>query len=238
MIKNLIGLLAVVYVVLGVSFPAFAQETTYVRWGPNGEMIAMDRLPDYQEVTVLYDILVAERPSDAAPIGRRPSTREERVRFGEQINRWDTEIARSALTHKVPAELIKAVMLRESGGNPNAVSPTGATGLMQFISSTAKKMGVLDRRNPVQSIMGGGKYIRLLLDSYEGRPNQLELAISAYNAGPEAVKDAGYRIPPKRETQVFVPRVLQAYKLLLTEHPVPGAEALRPSPGHPLYPRS
>ena len=228
-------------ITLGAFCPAFAQEPSdptapYTRWEGNKLVVLAER-PDYPEVTVLYDLIVAERPDTAAPVlAHRPTTKSERVKWSGQIDQWDPHIAKSAIASGTPAELIKAVMLRESGGVPTAVSPTGAKGLMQFIASTARAMGVTDRFDPVQSIMGGGRYLRQLLNLYEGRSNQLELAIASYNAGPKAVQDAGYRIPPKHETQVFVPNVLKAYRVLITQRPVPGAESVRPQPGHPLYP--
>jgi soluble lytic murein transglycosylase-like protein len=237
--KQLIGLLALLYVACGVLHPAFAQETTYTWWDPRtGALVISDTQPDYEDVEVFFDLATASRPASAAPLAlRRPTTAAARIEFSVHIDQWDHLIVPAALQHKVPAELGKAIMLRESGMNPHAVSPTGARGLMQFIISTAKAMGVKDRANPAQSVNGGFKYIRVLLDEFAGRPNQLELAIAAYNAGPQAVKDAGYRIPPKEETQVFVPNVLAAYKAFLEKHPLAGADAVRPQPGHPLYPR-
>ncbi len=236
MLKKLIQLLCLVYVVWGAMMPAFAQDETYTRW-EGDTLVVLDKRPDYPEVTVVYEAIVADRPETAARLViERPSTHASRVALAQQLNRWDAFILASALANDCPAELIKAVMARESGGNPNAVSPTGATGLMQFIRSTATAMGVLNRYNPEQSIMGGGKYIDFLLDRYEGRPNQLELAIAAYNAGPGAVEDAGYRIPPKHETQVFVPNVLRVYAVYLMQAPIAGAERVRPAPGDPLWP--
>lgn len=208
---------------------AFAEDTPYTQWKGN-TLVITDERPEYPPVEVmLYELATAERPESAAPM--RP------LRLVHvDIDKWDSLIVQSAHEHRVPAELIKAVMLRESGMNPNAQSPYAA-GLMQFIPSTARAMGITNRFDPEQSVMGGGKYLRHLLNEFDGHSRQLSLAIAAYNAGPEAVRSAGYQVPPYSETQAYVPKVLQAYWTFLTQRPVPGAESLRPSPEDPLYPK-
>ena len=99
----------------------------------------------------------------------------------------------------------------ESGHNPYAVSPKGATGLMQLMSGTAERFGVRDRRSPADNIRGGTAYLRFLADFFNGN---LELMIAAYNAGERAVVQHGHRIPPYAETMEYVPKVLAEYRRL------------------------
>lgn len=109
--------------------------------------------------------------------------------------------------YNVDPRLLRAVMTPESAGDPNAVSPKGATGLMQLMPATAKEMGVTDPTNPQQSIFGGAKYLSQQLDKYKDPA----LALAAYNAGPGAVDKYG-GIPPFPETQAYVKKVSAAYQ--------------------------
>ena len=110
----------------------------------------------------------------------------------KRIAEYDSIIAKASEKYGVDQHLIRAVIRQESAGNPNAVSPVGATGLMQFMPATAKDMGIIDRTNPTQNIFGGAKYLKLLLKRYNGN---VSLALAAYNAGmgnvDKAMKIAG-----------------------------------------------
>ncbi len=99
--------------------------------------------------------------------------------------------------------LVRAVIKVESDYNPNALSNKGAQGLMQLIPETARDMKVTDPFNPEDNIRGGSRYLRLMLDQFNG---SIELALAAYNAGPSAVRRHG-GIPPYEETQNYVEKV-------------------------------
>ncbi len=101
-------------------------------------------------------------------------------------------------------------MRAESGFEPAAVSPKGALGLMQLMPETARQLGV-DPADPRQNAAGGAQYLRELLAKYESDPNQVLLALAAYNAGPGAVER--YRgVPPWRETREYILRVLRNWE--------------------------
>ena len=112
------------------------------------------------------------------------------------------------------SSLIKAVIKAESDFDYQAVSGKGAQGLMQLMPETATDMEVRDPFNPEENILGGTRYLSLLLNRFD---NNKSLALAAYNAGPENVEN--YQgIPPYPETQTFVKRVLNYYRKYRT-HP-------------------
>ncbi len=114
-------------------------------------------------------------------------------------------IEQAARRHNVPVELICGVILQESGGNSRAVSHCGARGLMQLMPGTAKRFGVKNSFDPAQNVEGGTKYLRWLLDRFDG---DIELALAGYNSGEHNVEKYGNKIPPFKETQNYVPSVL------------------------------
>jgi soluble lytic murein transglycosylase-like protein len=118
-------------------------------------------------------------------------------------------IARVAHEQKVDAALLHAVVMVESAYNPRAVSPKGATGLMQLMPDTGKRYGVTNLLDPLQNLRGGARYLRDLLTMFN---NNLGLVLAAYNAGEGAVIRFGNAIPPYRETREYVPRVMQHYQ--------------------------
>jgi soluble lytic murein transglycosylase-like protein len=117
---------------------------------------------------------------------------------------YDSLIQSAAKREGVDEELVKAVVQAESGFNARAVSPVGAKGLMQLMDGTARSLGVKDSFDPAANISGGVKFLRSMMDRFGSVP----LALAAYNAGPGAVEKYG-GVPPYKETQTYVDRVLQ-----------------------------
>jgi soluble lytic murein transglycosylase-like protein len=109
--------------------------------------------------------------------------------------------------HNLDVDLLASLVKAESGGNVRAVSRTGARGLMQLMPGTAAALGVDDSFKPDQNVRGGTAYLDSLLTRYH---DQLALALAAYNAGPLAV-DRYHGIPPYRETQAYVARVIHEF---------------------------
>ncbi|HKA18533.1 MAG TPA: transglycosylase SLT domain-containing protein [Blastocatellia bacterium] len=119
--------------------------------------------------------------------------------------------------HGVDAELVRAVMKTESNFNPRAVSNKGALGLMQLIPSTGRRYGVRDFFDPQQNIDGGVRYLKFLLEKFNG---DLDLSLAAYNAGENLVERLGH-IPAIPETTNYVRRVRAIYKKESTPVAIP-----------------
>ena len=115
--------------------------------------------------------------------------------------------AHAARKFALPEGFVRSVMKAESGFHPTALSPKGAIGLMQLMPATARELGV-DPHNPKQNAEGGTQYLRDLLSRYEDSPDQVLLALAAYNAGPGAVQKY-HGVPPYRETREYILRVLK-----------------------------
>jgi soluble lytic murein transglycosylase-like protein len=115
--------------------------------------------------------------------------------------------AEAAKKYSLPESFVRSVMKVESGLRQEAISPKGALGLMQLMPETARQLGV-DPKNSKENAEGGAQYLRDLLARYEDRPDQVVLALAAYNAGPGAV-ERYHGVPPYRETRQYILRVLR-----------------------------
>jgi soluble lytic murein transglycosylase-like protein len=128
-----------------------------------------------------------------------------------RASQYDSIIEHAAVSAAVEANLLRAVIVVESGFNCRAVSKRGAVGLMQLMPATASRFGVRDPYDAQQNVHGGARYLKFLMDRFG---HDIRLALAAYNAGEEAVVRNGGQIPPYSETMAYVPRVLKIYKLL------------------------
>ena len=126
---------------------------------------------------------------------------------GKYLLLYDKIILKISKRHNVDPDLVKAVIMAESLVDTNAVSKKGAKGLMQIMPKTARWLGVKDSAHPEQNIEAGTRYLKCLIDEYDGN---LKLALAAYNAGPGTVKR--YKgIPPYKETRSYIKKVLAYY---------------------------
>lgn len=123
---------------------------------------------------------------------------------GVDVNRFDRYINEAAIRHGVDFPLVKAVIHAESAFDPRAVSRKGALGLMQIMPQNLTEFQIDDPFDPWQNIMGGTRYLKELIERFDG---QLPLALAAYNAGPGTV-DTYQGIPPFLETETYVKRVM------------------------------
>lgn len=145
---------------------------------------------------------IARQPELAAP------------RAGGRIN-WENQkrflplVSDAARAYQVDEALLHAVISTESGYEPTALSKKGAIGLMQVMPDTGKRYGVTNLNDPAQNVQAGARYLHDLLRQFN---HDLKLALAAYNAGEHAVLRHGGRIPPYRETEQYVPRVLALYE--------------------------
>lgn len=174
----------------------------YIHTGADGTVTFTDSPKDAR-----YTVFLREKPL--------PAPTAVRVENFPMLNHFDALLQEASHRHGVPFSLLKAVCVAESGMNPNAVSKAGAQGLMQLMPPTARDLGVTDSFDPAQNINGGARY---LAAQYK-RFHSYRLALAAYNAGPEAVKHHN-GIPPFKETQAYVPKVMALWQHLMlpSEH--------------------
>jgi len=170
-----------------------AGEDNYIEF-KTGEIAAVETVADEP---------VAQPTEVAASGAAARATRADRLSpadVGEML-------ARAGHARNLDVDLLASLVKAESGGNARAVSRAGAQGLMQLMPKTALDLGVGDRLEPEENVRGGSTYLDELLTRYH---ENLSLALAAYNAGPAAV-DKYHGIPPYRETQVYVARVIHEF---------------------------
>ena len=151
----------------------------------------------------------AELPRVSRSAARRATTRGSHQTVEQAIlpDRLDNVVREAAERHKLDPALLRAVIQAESGGDPTAVSRKGALGLMQLVPATAEQLGVGNAFDPAQNVDGGARFLRSLLDRYNG---DLPKSLAAYNAGPAAVDRFG-GVPNYRETRAYVRKIQDSY---------------------------
>jgi len=192
--------LLLVMAVSGLMLPGVSQakKTYFLYQLPDGSRV----ITGYRVDNEAYRLLRASRKLAKL---NKPSTRHYDPKRPADIDEFDKIIRNIADRYDVDVALVKAVIHTESYFNPYATSHKGASGLMQLMPKTAARYGVSDLYNPRQNIEAGVRYLRDLLVKYN---QKLPFVLAAYNAGEEAVeKYAG--IPPYRETQKYVSKVLK-----------------------------
>jgi len=193
-------------VALGAA-PALAGDI-YMGTDDNGVLTFTDTPPADGEG---FDVFIKDlegRPSKFANI--------DAALLRKNLDNYDDTIVASATKWKIAPELIKAMVLVESGMNPRAKSPAGARGLMQLMPGTARELGVADSWDAKQNVEGGTRYLRRMLNTFQGNR---KLALAAYNAGPGNVRKYN-GIPPFEETEYYVDKVLKYYAYFLAERPL------------------
>lgn len=127
------------------------------------------------------------------------------------MRRYARQVELAATEQGLDPALVHAVVQVESGYDALAVSPRGARGLMQLMPATASRLGVANSFDPAANLRGGTRYLRMLINAFD---NDLPLALAAYNAGEGAVRRHAMRIPPYRETMMYVAAVMRRYQVL------------------------
>jgi hypothetical protein len=168
-----------------------------------------------------YSLLFQSDPDD--PVGGGAADASKMLAFFDIYPAYKAvkhHLREAATANRIDYELLQAVIATESGFNADAVSPSGATGLMQLMPATAAHFGVRgDKKttvtqkltNPGLNIRTGSRYLRYLMDLF---PGQLDLALAAYNAGEGTVQRAGNQIPNIKQTQNYVKNVMALYTML------------------------
>lgn len=157
--------------------------------------------------TILKPVVAAKPPASIYLNAESPFFGRPRPAMNLDRDGVEKIVREAADRHRVDPALIRAVIETESRWNAGAVSRKGAAGLMQLIPGTAQRFGAHDVFNPRQNVDAGVRYLKMLLERYNGN---LDLALAAYNAGEGAVDRHG-GIPPFRETRNYVQRVQDAY---------------------------
>jgi soluble lytic murein transglycosylase-like protein len=134
---------------------------------------------------------------------------------GSRFNKFDHIIKEASDLHGIRFELLKAMIQVESNFNPNAISKSGAIGLMQIMPGNLKEFKLSDPFDPRENVMAGTRYVKHLMKRFD---SDLSLTLAAYNAGPGAV-DKHQSIPPYPETENYVKKVLTHYNYYINQRP-------------------
>ena len=183
---------------LCVCLPAIADTRIHEEVGGDGTLILSN---------TSAASMFAKTPIEARH-GRPPDVRQATWRTAQAYTK---PLEHSALAHAIDPQLLQAIISVESNGRANAISRKGAMGLMQVLPETGRRYGIENLLDPAQNIEAGTRYLRALAAMFN---NDLALVLAAYNAGERAVERFGNRIPPYRETQLYVSRVTERYQLL------------------------
>jgi soluble lytic murein transglycosylase-like protein len=196
--RSRLVLSSIVIGLISMSTFVFAEDKIQAFVSPNGRVVFTNLVdnapaPVAPVVPVKTDVLASEMPAPLKVL-----------------------VDNIAATHGVDPALVRAVMKTESNFNRYAVSPKGAMGLMQLIPTTGRRYGVRDFFDPQQNVEGGVRYLKFLLQKFNGN---LDLSLAAYNAGENLVQRLG-RIPPIPETTNYVRRIRAIYKKSAAPPPV------------------
>ena len=202
-------MILVFFVLLFIVQPVTAAETTtiYKYVDEEGVLHLSNKKPSEKKDNILllysrsYKIETYTPPPTLPPVLHLPRGKAKKTSY-------DSIIVNAAARYGLHPALIHAVIKAESNYRPSVVSPKGATGLMQLMKGTAKRYGVKDRTDPSENIDGGTHYLSDLLNMFN---QNMELALAAYNAGENAVKRYNNQIPPYKETQNYVKKVMGYY---------------------------
>jgi hypothetical protein len=170
---------------------------------PESKEIIWDNANNNRASTRTINFPYASDMAQTTQISKSPNHPDHRTKINEQYL-IDQSVSRASARHNLPQELIMAVIKAESDFQTRAVSSAGAQGLMQLMPSTARELGVKNPFDIRENIEGGARYLKKMIDIFSGN---LEQALAAYNAGPQAVKNHQGRIP-FQETRLYVKRVL------------------------------
>jgi soluble lytic murein transglycosylase-like protein len=167
---------------------------------------------NYYEIKAAEIVSVDVLPDPAPAVAPAPAAKLTKAGLLTKADMGEM-LASAGEQHNIDADLLASIVKAESGGQARAVSRAGAQGLMQLMPGTAREMGVADSFEPQQNINGGTQYLDALLTHYH---DNVALAVAAYNAGPAAV-DRYHGIPPYRETQMYVARVIEEFNRRVKE---------------------
>ena len=153
---------------------------------------------------------------------------DEAVRLPELDPPFHEAMRQAAARHNIDLKLLQALVLTESGFRPDAVSPAGAAGLTQLMPGTARDLGVVDRFNPIENLLGGANYLAQQLTQFQ----DVRLALAAYNSGPGRVARLG-RVPRIPETEQYVSTVIECFLALTAGRDVRSSRACSRAEGQP-----